>query len=309
MDNKKLLIILAGLVLVWLVVRFLGGNKNRSFDPVLAQLDSNQITTILLYPAEGNKDEIKLTRTGPQWMATSGQITTPVVENSVKGILDYLSYLEADRIVSKNEQKWTDYEVDEEKGTRVKVMAGDRVLIELIIGRFAFDQMSRSATSFVRLVGKPDVYALDGFVSMTFNRSFDSFRDKSILRLDNDQVVSLEFSAGNITKHVLQKNAGNWVLDSQQKMDSATVANYLNGISYLTGNTFADDYQPATPPDYQLKIASNQQISPIELSCYLSPDSLNPIILHSTSNPGSYFRGDSTSLFIPVFNHWLEWTK
>lgn len=308
MNNKKLLLILGGLLLIWLAMRLLGGNKNRSFDPVLAQIDSNQISSILLYPAEAGQGEIKLERTGTTWKGTFNGITTDVMESSVRGMLDYFALLEAERIVAKSEQKWPDYEVDEGKGTRVKALAGDRTLIDMVVGRFSFDQMSRSATSYVRLHGKPEVYALEGFVSMTFNRGFDSFRDKSILRLERDQVVSLDYSAGD-HQHTLVKNGNIWTLDGQRTLDSTTVAEYLSGLSYLTGNTFADGFQPAGQPVYRLKIKANQLINPMELSCYAVQDSMPTFILNSSLNPKSFFRGDSSTFYAPVFEPWRVWTK
>lgn len=306
MNNKKLAIILAGLIILWLGIRYLSGPKERSFNPILATVDSTKITSILLYPAEGDKSEIKLMRSGVQWSASHQGITTVVLESSVRGMLDYLSHLEATRIVAKNEQKWSDYAVDDNQGTRVKVMAGDKILADLMVGRFSFDQMSRSATSYLRMVGKPEVYALDGFVSMTFNRNFDSFRDKSILRLDQDQVVSLEFTAG-AGRHTLQKNGQTWLFNGQKTMDSATVASYLAAIGYLTGTEFDDGFQAPASPDYKLKIHANQQLQPVELTCYVQKDST--FVLHSSSNQGSYFKGDSSEFFTPVIATWLDWIK
>lgn len=308
MNNKKLLIILAGLIVLWLGVRFLSGPKDRSFDPILAQVDSTKITSILIYPVEGDKAEIKLQRSGGQWTASHQAITTVIMESSVRGMLDYLSHLEANRIVAKTEQKWIDYEVDEDKGTRVKALDGEKILLDLMVGRFSFDQMSRSATSYVRLVGKPEVYAVDGFVSMTFNRNFDSFRDKSILRLDQEHVVNVEFTTG-MDRHTLQKNGQNWLFDGQKILDSATVANYISGIGYLTGSEFFDGYQPSAQPDFKLRISADQQLQPVELSCYVQKDSTNFFVLHSSSNQGNYFKGDSSQFFQPVLASWLDWIK
>jgi len=184
---------------------------------------------------------------------------------------------------------------------------GGKTLADLIIGRFAFNQATRSGTSYIRKSGQDDVHAIDGFLSMNFSRDFDSFRDKSLATLTPADVKNLKLESRNDMRSVsIDKNAeGKWISDGMT-LDSATVANYLSGLRFLNGTTFDDHFTPqGKDPVYTLDVSTNTQLEPLQITCF-GGDGASPFVFHSSHNPDAYFASDSSQLYQTVIRSFLE---
>ena len=303
MNNRKLLYILLALGLVFLVTQLFNQKKERSFKSELVSLDTAAISKIVLHPQADGHKEILLEKEGARWTALQGSLKVPVAPGSMNGLLNELVSIRVKSIATRSKDRWTEYEIGDSTGSRVQVFSGSKKLADFYSGKFGFNPQGNSMISYVRTAGEEEVYAIDGFQSMTFNTSFSNFRDKTLLEIETEQVASIRSDFHGLI-HSLVKDSSKWVLDDHPGPDSAAVANYLNSIQRLNGTTFLDGFSPSGPPSYGLEI--NTGASAVGLKVYPHPDSLKPFIIHSTANPDAYFHEDSTGVFKTLIGGWND---
>lgn len=304
MNNRNLLIIFIVLLAIYGLSRLTSNKRQSSFNADLITLDTMQVNSVVIRP-KGSETEITLKREGDAWLVSNGQLSTEAVPSAVQSILGTLTEIKAKRVVAKKSEKWADYEVDEGNGTRITVYRDDQVLEDFIVGRFSFNQQARSGTSYVRINGEDEVYAIDGFLTLTFSQGFDSYRNKTILKLDAGQeITALRFQYGDST-YALQKVGDQWQIDGSQPADSAAVASYLGTLRNLSGVTFADDFDELQANNYRhcsIAITANNTMEPLTIQCYLDTTRAEqPFIIRSSQRPDAFFASDSTGVYDRIF--------
>lgn len=304
MNNRNLLIIFVVLLAIYGLSRLNSSKRQSSFDADLITLDTAQVNNVVIRP-KGSETEITLKREGDAWLVSNGQLSAEAVPSAVQSILGALTNIQAKRVVAKKSEKWADYEVDEGNGTRITVYRDEKVLEDFIVGRFSFNQQARSGVSYVRINGEEEVYAVDGFLTLTFSQGFDSYRNKTILKLDAGQeITALRFEYGDTT-HALQKVGEQWQIDGSEPADSAAVAGYLGTLRNLTGVAFADDFDELQANNYRhrsVSITANNAVEPLMLHCYLDTTRTEqPFVIRSSQRPDAFFASDSTGVYDRVF--------
>lgn len=301
MNNRKLLYILLALGLLFLVTQLFNQKKERSFKSEFLALDTSSISKMVLHPQADGHKEIQLEKVGDRWTAQQGSLKVPVSPGSLNGLLNELASIRVKSIATRSKDRWAEYEIGDSTGSRVEVFSGNKKLADFYSGKFGFNPQGNSMISYVRSAGEEEVYAIDGFQSMTFNTSFSNFRDKTLLDIEVNQVTGIRSDFQGLI-HSLIKDSSKWVLDDRPGPDSASVATYLNSIQRLNGTAFLDGFSPSGPPSYGFEI--NTGAATVNLKVYPHPDSLKPFILHSTANPDAYFHEDSTGAFNTLIGGW-----
>ena len=303
MNNRNLAIIFFVLLLIYIGIRVLSGNGDRSFKEELISVDTAKITQILLYPGVENREEVKLDRSQGSWTVTKGDKTFQATEYPVESILRTFAGLKTKRIAAKSPDRWVDYEVTDTSGTRVKAFQGKKTVVDLIVGRFSFNQQARTATSFVRLGGENEVYAVDGFLSMNFNQGFDAFRNKSLVDLNREDLTGLEYSDARGLSRIISKQPQGWMDSNGTPVDSTAMANYLNTLSTLNGTDFFDAFEgkEETPADRTLLLKGNNMLDPVELKCWVVTGEEKPFVIRSSANKEAFFASDSSGVFNRIF--------
>ena len=228
-------------------------------------------------------------------MVSKGNITTKANQGAVQSILRNLALIKTKRVASKSSEKWADYEVEESSGSRVKAYAGDKLLEDFIVGRFNFNQQTRSATSYIRRSNDDNVYAIDGFLSMSINQSMDSFRDKSVVDVQSSELnlISLESETGTST--LRKENL--WIDLNGNVKDSTAMVNFVNRLSKVNGATFYNSTPPTSETIKKLTLSgSNGQSTTV--SCFHEN---GEFIIQSSQNPDAYFTSDSIGIFKTLF--------
>lgn len=294
MDNKKLLLILIVLLAIYGANKFFNKPTTKSFKEELVRLDTANIDKIILSNPEGDESEITLTRDNEGWTVNQDDLTVRATNSSVKSTLTQAAYIKANRLVSRSKENWEQYEVDETKGTLVKLFGKGKELAAFVAGRINFNQQSRNATSYIRLNDEEDTYATEGFLSMAFKQDLNSFRDRSITSLNKDDITQLTLTGDkNIT---LSRSDAQWTDQDGLLIDSTNMENYLNGISNVNGSNFNDDFDIRSKnPNATLKILANNQLTPLTLKAYSLSDSI--WVINSTANPESNFESDSSGIY------------
>ena len=295
LNNKTLGITFAALLLIYLLTKIFSGNKERSFDPQIISIDTSSITKIMVDPA--NEEAFSLEKTGGGWQVTKSGQQYSATTSSVNGLLGNLQNVKAERIVSKNVERHQDYNVDDSSGTRIELMAGSEKVGDVMVGRFNFNQATRSGISYVRVTENPEVFSVDGFLSMSLSQGADNYRNKQLLSLNTDDVTKIDLQQ-NGSRLSYQKLGTQWQDESGAQIDSSKMVTYLNNIRTINGGTFANNPQGEMGDKANtLTIAGNNMISPVEINVYASRDTSQHFVIHSSDNAEGYFFSDSSGIY------------
>jgi hypothetical protein len=296
-SNKVLVIIFLILLLSAAFVFFIDGGKNeRTFRDVLVNIDTSAVTEILIYPKSQNHNEVKLFKDKEDWkVSLTGNKTAIVSDKRITDVFNQLLAIKPQRLAAKGEDKWIEFQVDS-TGSRVIVKQGDKVVLDLIIGRFSFQQ-PRSMSTYVRLSNDADVYVVDGFLDMTFNQGANIFRDAAIINDDFNNWNQLQFIYPSDSSFTVSRTGNSWFINGI-KTDSLKTANYLTRLSRLTDTKFIDDFSPVNPaaPAYKLSITT-KDFHFIEINGYKESDRY---VISSSQNPEAYFDGNSAGASIYI---------
>ncbi|MEZ4684959.1 MAG: DUF4340 domain-containing protein [Bacteroidia bacterium] len=310
-NNKKLLIILAALVAVFLVIRFFKSEKNvRTFKAELFTLDTAAVSSFKVYPSADGKEEIVFQKTGDAWSVSKGTITSPIDKNQINAMLAQLLEVKPKRLAARSSDKWEQFQVDDSAGTRVVVTnsSGEEV-VDIVVGKTTYrqvqpqgqQQMMRQqqpqieGLSYLRNSGEEEVYASDGFLQMAFNRPFDSYRNKTLLDLNVGSLRSIRITNAEAATS-FSKEGESWLQDGQPT-DSATVASWISDLSLLSGQTFDDGFSPSGQPDYTATF-SGDNMNDVTLNAWNQGAEFR---VGSSENEGVYFVSDSSGVWGKVF--------
>ena len=152
-------------------------------------------------------------------------------------------------------------------------------------------------TSYVRLAGEKEVYAVEGFLRMMFSRDAEAFRDRTVLQVARNEIARIAMQLPG-EQFSLTKLENNWMVDGLMA-DSAAMAGYLSGITRLSGSAFLEDEAlvNGTPTHtVLLEDASGARLAQVNAWFRDSTD----IALTSSVNPGTIFDGTANDLFEKV---------
>lgn len=299
------------IVLIAIVLLLIPGRNNKvnkSFDSDLSNFEVADARYITIQP-KGSEASVELEKSDDKWLVKEGKNTFNADMNQVGQMLQVLSELKAKRLAAKEKDKWSTYEVTDSLGTRVSVKGEKKVLTDVYIGKFSYKQAPPSSnpymqnqqgtmTSFVRLADDKDVFAVDGFLSMTFNRKASDLRDKTITRVNRSSVSRLSFDLPD-EQFELVKQDNNWMLNGIIA-DSASVAKYLSKISNQSSSNFISDAEfPQGLATHELTIFTGDQGDAIDIKAIAIDTSM--IGITSSLNPGMKFNVAGSEIFNNLF--------
>ena len=222
-----------------------------------------------------------------------------VVGTAVQALLSNIRLIQTKYIAANSEEKWPDYEVGEGQGTRIQVFAGETRLEDFISGRFSFDQQAQTGTSYIRLSSGKEVYAVDGFQTLTLGQGFNAYRNK-VLTTAPPELTFDQFTIQRPdTTLTFTKTSTAWMY-GQQTLDSMKVENYLQQFRTLRGDTFADDFDELAASNFKygsISLQGAQLAEPFQIEIYQDTSRVNPFVFKSNQNPETWFDSDSTGLF------------
>lgn len=308
--KEKQLIIVLGVLVVILVISMISGNtsKNRSFMGALTRIDTASVSSIIITPV-GDEPEIVLNREGNNWTVDGGDGAWNADNRTARQMLTTLSELTAKRLAAKDKDRWNNFEVTDSLGTRVQVKNGKKTVADLVVGKFSYapppqqggqpymQQQQGTMTSYVRLTGDKEVYAVDGFLRMMFNRQTDELRDRKVLELNRNKLARISFRLPG-EQFSLQRSDTRWMIDGLMA-DSASTAGYLASVYRLNSSAFLPgDEAPSGNPTHTVVFEDTLGVRMAEVDLFFS-DSAN-IALESSQNPGTLFDGSADGLFEKV---------
>jgi len=249
-------------------------------------------------------EEVKLTRVGSKWEVQGGGESFSADNMAVSAMLNDFARIKPERVAATTKEKWEHYEVNDSLGNRVKVFQGDEMTADFVVGKFSYQQLKNQyerqgkMTSYVRLFDETEVYATEGFLNMTFNRSTNDLRNKTVINSDENSWTRLTFNYPADSSFVLIKENNNWMINGLLA-DSNEVKSYLGSIARLNSQNVLETNVPSGQPELTLSIEGNN-ISPIRIDAYQA-DTINKYIIESTANPATPFSGTGSDLATKLF--------
>jgi hypothetical protein len=297
-SNKSLLIIFGALIVIAAIYMLIESSRGeRTFKSDIVNIDTTKVTAISIYPRATGHKEVRLFKEGGNnWkVELNNNKTASVPENKIKSLLTMLTQVKPNRVAAQEQSKWAEFKVDT-AGTRVKVFEGNKNTLDLIVGKFSFQQ-PRQMNTFVRLNGEDEVYETEGFLDMAFNQTPDNFRNNEIVNDDMSSWNKLTFTYPE-DSYELIKTDKDWTINGI-KTDSAKTVNYLRTLSHLSGNSFVDTPvgSQLQKAEFTLTIQSGSKGS-IIVNAYGDTTST---IVTSSQNEGTYFNGTKSGVLQKIF--------
>jgi hypothetical protein len=299
--------LLALVVLVTLIDTKSTINQNRTFNSQLTDFDTATVSSIVIYP-KSNKRQIQLIKAGKGWNITVGKKSYAADENIVKNMLYSLIALKATRVAAKDKSAWGEFEVTDSAATHVQLMTDKKIVADVYIGKFSYKQAENAnpymqqrgiMTSYVRVAHSKEVYAVEGILSMAFNRDAKDFRNQTLVNSEKENWTKLVFTRPEGTYNLIKQNS-KWMVNGLLA-DSASVASYLTSIARLNSSNFIEEQaMESTSPEYTLTIEGNNIPQPIKIKAFMA-DTANAFALTSSLNEGSYFSAKASGLMEKIF--------
>jgi len=308
-NNKTLLYILLGCAIAYFAIKlyqhkFIDNTLNIN----LVNIDTSKVTKILLYPVSEGRNEIKFFKDGKDWKVSKGKIVTEPEANSVQTLLAMLREIKTQRLASRQKSQWPEYNVTD-TANRVEVFEGNKKTMDLLVGKFSYQQSNSpysrmygggvTGTTYVRLHGEDEIYAIDGFLSFSINRQFNTFRNQTLARFDKPGVNKITFHYPGDSSFVVMMKDKKWMVNDQ-KADSTKVSEYLNSLANKNTSSFDDNFIPSLNPQCQLTI-EGKDIKTITIDVYIRGK--NDFVLNSNQNPKSWFTSSYKGLYSEVFKN------
>jgi hypothetical protein len=268
-------------------------------------IDPGNVTTIRIDdPAE--KSQVLLAKTGSRWEVVAGDKRYEADSSVVRNILTQLNDLSTKQYAGSGKKVWEKYMLTDTSAMSVTLEAGRRRLARIYLGRISYtpppqatdQQMPRQQdgemATFVRVDGEQEVYSVEGFVRMNFNRKPEDYRNKKLSTFNRDDLTRVTFRYPGETM-VLQKSGKRWLLDGNLA-DSVKAARYANALSRISHAFFADGAPAGAEASFSVTLEGNN-FSPVTINAYPVPDTTTRYIFHSTYNPDAYFTDGKATLF------------
>lgn len=286
------------LAIVFGIEFFKTGDHSKNLRTTLVEFDSSAVTSILIFPKSQKKKEIRVSKENNSWkVKLDNNHWAPVSDSRVAGSLSELLKVTPQRLVGNNKSQWREFETDT-AGTRVKVFQGDKMVLDLIIGKFSF-RSQRDMSTYVRLESEENVYSVASFLDLSFNRDIADWRNQTVINGTEEEWKKLSFTYPADSSFDLVKEDKKWKI-LVEYADSAKVAEYIRSIQMINHSTFVDDIDEKElgSPVYTLKIESKVE-QPLDIKAF--PHAVHEWLITSSQNPGVVFKSPKSSLIDKIF--------
>ena len=163
--------------------KFYQAKKDEStFRTQFVQIDTVAVKGIFIYPRSEQGKEIKLLKNKKHWDLQNDKIKTIADSVAVRSLLSLFAVMKSVSLAGQDRTSWNDLQVTDSAGTRIKFMTDDNKIYDMIVGKFGYNQSARKGLTYIRHSNEDAVYAVEGFLSLSINQGFISWRDKTFLK-------------------------------------------------------------------------------------------------------------------------------
>jgi hypothetical protein len=298
-NNRTLFIVFGVLLAAFLVMEGVKLTRGeRTFRDDIIAYEADQISKITFNTKGPAAVPVELYKVDTTWKLTAGGKEYAADQEMANGIAGELALITPERLVANKKDLWKDYDVTDSAGTRLTIYGPKKSKTELVIGRFSYNQSTRQPVTYVRIENENEVFAVEGYLAMTFGRDINGLRDKNLFKGNQNDITRISFSYPADSSYELTRDGLKWMV-AGIPADSMKAVRFMNEVTYLVGADFRDDFQPANagPELYRMKI-EGINIKPVDIVVY--QDATGQIV-HSSENPTSYFSSQRDNLVQRIF--------
>ncbi len=277
-NNKTLLVVFAVLAAAFLAVKFFGKRSaGGNFPEYVVNMDTAGVDRILMNPKAEKGATLEFSKVGGSWRIKKEEKNIPAAEGVAENIIFQISNLKPTRLATRNEENWSQYDLTDSLGTRVRIYRDEDLLADVMVGKISYKQLpgpqgqfggqpNITGNSFVRLTDGKEVYTVTGFLGITFNRDFNSYRNQTFLMINQDSLTTLEFIYPADTGFVVQRVDSVWAIGTMP-VDQDILNNYVRTISNKRFSNFNDDFKGDARPVFRL-IISEKGTDPVTIQAF-----------------------------------------
>lgn len=298
-NNLVLIIVLVILVIVVGVNELLKSSRGeRTFRKDIVEMEASEITKLTIYPKNAGNKTVDIFQQDSVWQLKVDDKLFAADQELISGIVDELAAMVPERLVANNKDLWKNYDITDSLGVKLTVYGSKKNKTDLTLGRFSYDEATRKPSTYVRIGKEKEVYAVDGYMGMTFNREINSLRDKALYRGNQNDIKEISFQYPSDSAYSVIKQDNQWAINGVP-VDSARMAGYLTNVSFVVGSEFRDDFIPAATDGNPLKVVlSGPDMKTVEISAFRDAKG---IVLNSSTNEKTYFSGETGDQFKKIF--------
>ncbi len=267
MKGKQLIYLLIAVVvlggLYWLAQRSSVPTMEEEF---LVEVDTSLVQSISVYH---DGQTVTLERNGEVGWQLTNPLIYPANTRFVDQLLEKLTDMRIESVISKSRDKWAEFEVDT-TGYQLTVVSEDGDEVRLVLGKAA--ELYRQ--TYARLADSEETLLIKGTYGVTLNRTIDNWRDKRIYRGPQHEIVGVQSDSLHITRE-----GEAWTIHLEggetKPADTAAATRVQSTISRLRTSTFpeASEYEGMdwSSPDKVLTVEL-ANAEPMVLRFYEDPE-------------------------------------
>ena len=207
--NKKRLLILAAILALLAGLAFWRHGGWRETAPRAKSLFSFQANEVTQIQCRKNGQQTTLLKKDGRWFVREKEQEYRALGNIIEDLLKKLAVLQVDRVASRQKEKHALFEVDEEKGRRIKLIGkGGKVLADFFLGKQGADYMS----DYLRLADSQEVLVTKQELSYLFRRS--DWRERRLFQAKVEDIRKLTLTYPKEEIVFLQTAANDWRLQA-----------------------------------------------------------------------------------------------
>jgi hypothetical protein len=280
MNNATRTLLLIFLVLSGLTalhMAFGGRRTSEAFSTSVVSIDSAKITRVVV--ERPGKPSLELKRTGDTWSVSENNGNSyPADRTAISNAIGEIQNMKVKALVTRDTAKFSRFQVDS-TGTTVRFFARDKQKDAIVLGKFNFVNRSEFNT-YVRNASKNEVFAAEGFLSSTFGRELDNWRDKHVWKLDEKQIRQVELQFPGDSSWAAFRADGNKWLSVNDTLDSYKIDNLVRQVAAVLVSQFDENVTP-----------ENAGEQPFTVKVTLDNGTSRTLKLGQHPEDGAYYRG------------------
>ena len=194
------------------------------------------------------RENIVLVKKGEEDWDLDKPVAAKASASTVKSMLDDLKRLEVKELIDPNKDSYAKYKLTDDKALHAVFYKGKDVVLDAYFGE------DGSRGQMTRLAGKDAVYAVKGYSSYTFNKDSKSWRDKTILKFEENDVVKVTLADENGTFN-FDKSGDDWKAKfakgkattgaDLENFDKSKLESLIRAYKGLSAADFGDGKKPS----------------------------------------------------------------
>lgn len=305
-NNKILALLLVALVTIYFANNYFEKYNSKSIlKSKVLDVDSDNLNKIFV----NYKNQVDtLIKENNDWFIVKDGENISARTSDLSTIIDQLSNLKIDRLVSNSSENWEKYELTDSLSTLVEMFESNNSSTKIHFGKTDLDNVNNSQNynpgsqnqlpkSFIRMNEDSRIYQITGYYGLMFSMGVNSFRENELINMDS--IVSVEINHNDSVSKSFIFQDSLWVSSSNQPLDSLKFDTYLNYISKLSLSNFYDDSNLNKEYTSKLTIVDEQNM---EVSLYAYQDSISlDFVVTSSENFNNYFRLNDNQEYSKIF--------